>query len=137
MANAARNGLTAALLAASGFTSTEQGLEGDRGFTRMFAQRRDLDEITRGLGETWELAQNAYKPYPCDIVAHPVIDGCLALRDDPRVARDAVERIELRVHPLVRMLMANAAPVTVRSSSWRGRSMRSLMRARSRAAAPR
>ncbi|HEX9464900.1 MAG TPA: MmgE/PrpD family protein [Alphaproteobacteria bacterium] len=112
MANAARNGLAAALLAAKGFTSTEQGLEGERGFTRVFAQRRDLDEIVRGLGATWELAQNTYKPYPCGIVAHPVIDGCLALRDEARVAPDAVERIELRVHPLVRMLMGNAAPRT-------------------------
>jgi 2-methylcitrate dehydratase PrpD len=112
MANAARNGLMAALLAAKGFTSTEQGLEGDRGFARMYAQRRDLDEIVRGLGETWELAENAYKPYPCGIVAHPVIDACLALRDEPRAAPDAVERIELRVHPLVRMLMGNAAPLT-------------------------
>jgi 2-methylcitrate dehydratase PrpD len=112
MANAARNGLMAALLAARGFTSTEQGLEGERGFTRVFAQRRDLDEIIRGLGETWELAQNAYKPYPCGIIAHPVIDACLALRDDARAAPDAVERIELRVHPLVRMLMGNPAPLT-------------------------
>ncbi|MDB5867606.1 MAG: MmgE/PrpD family protein [Betaproteobacteria bacterium] len=112
MANAARNGLMAALLAAKGFTSTEQGLEGDRGFARMYAQRCDLDEIVRGLGDTWELAQNAYKPYPCGIVAHPVIDACLALRDEPGAAPDAVERIELRVHPLVRMLMGNAAPLT-------------------------
>jgi 2-methylcitrate dehydratase PrpD len=112
MANAARNGLMAALLAAKGFTSTEQGLEGDRGFARMYARRCDLDEIVRGLGDTWELAQNAYKPYPCGIVAHPVIDACLALRDEPGAAPDAVERIELRVHPLVRMLMGNAAPLT-------------------------
>jgi 2-methylcitrate dehydratase PrpD len=112
MAHAARNGLMAALLAAKGFTSTEQALEGERGFTRVFAQRRDLDEIARGLGETWELAQNTYKPYPCGVVAHPVIDACLALRDDARVTPDAVERIELRVHPLVRMLMGNAVPLT-------------------------
>jgi 2-methylcitrate dehydratase PrpD len=112
MANAARNGLMAALLAAKGFTSTEQGLEGERGFTRVLAQRRDLDEIVRGLGETWELAQNTYKPYPCGIVAHPVIDGCLALRGEARVAANAIERIELRVHPLVRMLMGNATPVS-------------------------
>jgi 2-methylcitrate dehydratase PrpD len=51
MANAARNGLMAALLAANGFTSTGQALEGERGFTRVFAQRRDLDEITDGLGK--------------------------------------------------------------------------------------
>jgi 2-methylcitrate dehydratase PrpD len=112
MANAARNGLMAALLAARGFTSTEQGLEGERGFTRVFAQRRDLDEITHSLGVTWEIAHNAYKPYPCGIVAHPVIDACLALRDEARLAPDAIARIELRVHPLVAMLMGNAAPRT-------------------------
>jgi len=112
MANAARNGLMAALLAAKGFTSTEAALEGERGFTQVFARRRDLDEIVRGLGRTWELGRNAYKPYPCGIVAHPAIDGCLALRDDPRARPDAVERIELRVHPLVPMLMGNPAPVT-------------------------
>ena len=112
MANAARNGLMAALLAARGFTSTEEALEGERGFTRVFAQRRDIDEIVRGLGDTWELARNAYKPYPCGIVAHPVIDGCLSLRAEARATPDAVERIELRVHPLVKMLMGNAAPLT-------------------------
>jgi len=110
MANAARNGLMAALLAAKGFTSTEQALEGERGFVRVFAQRHDLDEIVRGLGKTWELGQNTYKPYPCGIVAHPFIDGCLALRRESSVAPDEVEHIELRVHPLVRMLMGNAAP---------------------------
>lgn len=113
MANAARNGLMAALLAARGFTGPEQALEGERGFTRVFASRRDLDAITRGLGQTWELGYNAYKPYPCGIVGHPVIDGCLALRDDlpdRRAGPDAIARIELRVHPLVPLLMGNPAP---------------------------
>jgi 2-methylcitrate dehydratase PrpD len=112
MANAARNGLMAALLAEKGFTSTEQALEGERGFTQVFAQRRDLDEIVRGLGETWELAQNTYKPYPCGIVGHPVIDACLELRDETRVAPEAIEGIEVRVHPLVRLMMGNATPRT-------------------------
>jgi 2-methylcitrate dehydratase PrpD len=112
MANAARNGLMAALLAAKGFTSTEHGLEGERGFTQVLAQRRDLNEITRGLGESWELSKNAYKPYPCGIVAHPIIDGCLTLRDDPRIAAKSIAQVELRVHPLVRMLMGNATPAS-------------------------
>jgi 2-methylcitrate dehydratase PrpD len=116
MANAARNGLVAALLAEKGFTSTEQALEGERGFTRVFAQRRDLDEIVRGLGETWELAQNTYKPYPCGIVGHPVIDACLEVRKEARdkacAVPDALERVEVRVHPLVRLMMGNAAPRT-------------------------
>jgi 2-methylcitrate dehydratase PrpD len=112
MANAARNGVMAALLAGKGYTSTEEGLEGERGFARVFAQRCDFDEIVRGLGDSWELAKNTYKPYPCGIVAHPVIDACLALRNDSRISPSAVERIELRVHPLVRLLMGNAAPLT-------------------------
>ena len=112
MSNAARNGLVAALLAAKGFTSTEQGFEGERGFARVLARRHDPDELVRGLGRTWELAQNAYKPYPCGVVSHPVIDACLALRGDPRADPAAIERIELRVHPLVRVLMGNATPAT-------------------------
>lgn len=112
MANAARNGLMAVLLAGEGFTSTDHALEGERGFTRIFAQRADLDEIVRGLGESWELAQNTYKPYPCGIVAHPVIDGCLELRMEHGVTADSVDRVELRVHPLVLALMGNPAPRT-------------------------
>jgi 2-methylcitrate dehydratase PrpD len=117
MANAARSGLVAALLAEKGFTSTEQALEAERGgFTRVFAQRRDLDEIVRGLGETWELAQNTYKPYPCGIVGHPVIDACLEVRKEARdkacAAPEAIERIEVRAHALVRLMMGNAAPRT-------------------------
>jgi 2-methylcitrate dehydratase PrpD len=112
MSGAARNGLVAALLAEKGFTSSEQALEGERGFGRMFSRRHDPAEFVRGLGETWELAQNAYKPYPCGIVAHPVIDGCLALHGEKGAAPDAIERIELKVHPLVRALMGNAVPAT-------------------------
>ncbi|HEX4329519.1 MAG TPA: MmgE/PrpD family protein [Burkholderiales bacterium] len=109
MAGAARNGLLSALLASKGYTSTEQALEGERGFMRVLAQRRDLDEVTRGLGQSWELAQNTYKPYPCGIVGHPIIDGCLELRAEGMTA-DVIETIELRVHPLVRMLMGNPDP---------------------------
>ncbi|MDB5803896.1 MAG: MmgE/PrpD family protein [Betaproteobacteria bacterium] len=111
MAGAARNGLLSALLAAKGYTSTEQALEGARGFTQVLAKRRDLDEITRGLGQSWELAQNTYKPYPCGIVGHPIIDGGLELHVE-KVGADAIESIELRVHPLVQMLMGNPAPRT-------------------------
>jgi 2-methylcitrate dehydratase PrpD len=112
MANAARNGLLAALLAAKGFTSTAHALEGERGFARIFSQRSELNEIVRGLGETWELAQNTYKPYPCGIVAHPVIDACIELREKLGVAPEGIERVDLHVHPLVRILMGNASPRT-------------------------
>jgi 2-methylcitrate dehydratase PrpD len=112
MGHAARNGMLAALLAAKNFTSSEHGIEAPRGFAHVLSPRCDLAAIVDGLGATWELAQNAYKPYPCGIVAHAAIDACLDLRARHSIAPGAIERIEIRVNPLVLVLMGNAAPAT-------------------------
>jgi 2-methylcitrate dehydratase PrpD len=40
----------------------------------------DLARLTGGLGKSWEIAKNTYKPYPAGIVFHAVIDACFALR---------------------------------------------------------
>src|SRR3984893_9001124 len=98
---AARNGLYAALLAGKDFTSTREGIEGRRGFANVLATEHDFGEITDGLGETWELLENTYKPFACGIVIHPVIDGCIQLRREQGLTADAISRVELRVHPLV------------------------------------
>ncbi len=112
MGHAARNGLAAALLAAKDFTSSERALEAPRGFAHVLSTRQDLNEVLDAWGTRWELLQNAYKPYPCGIVVHPVIDACLALRSEHGIACDAIERIDVRVHPLVIALTGNAAPGT-------------------------
>lgn len=112
MGHAARNGLAAALLAAKDFTSTEHGLEAPRGFAHVLAPRHDLNEVLDEIGTRWELTHIAYKPYPCGIVVHPVIDACLELRGEYRIAPGTVESVELRVHPLVILLTGNPTPVT-------------------------
>ena len=112
MGHAARNGLAAALLAQKNFTSSGRGIEAPRGFAHVLSPHCDLNAIVAGLGTTWELAQNAYKPYPCGIVVHPVIDACLQLRREHGIAADAIDRIDLRVHPLVLRLTGNPAPRT-------------------------
>jgi 2-methylcitrate dehydratase PrpD len=110
MGHAARNGLMAALLAQKNFTSSERGLEAPRGFAHVLSSRCDLNAIVDGLGASWELAHNAYKPYPCGIVVHPVIDACLQLRSEHAIAADTISKIELRVHPLVMKLTGNPVP---------------------------
>jgi 2-methylcitrate dehydratase PrpD len=107
---AARNGMVAALLARENFTSTTQGIEGRRGFANVLATERDYARITGGLGETWELAANSYKPFACGIVVHPVIDACLQLRSEQRLDADRIEAIELTVHPLVLELTGKKTP---------------------------
>jgi 2-methylcitrate dehydratase PrpD len=94
-AQAAQTGLRAALLARAGFTSSPTALEGRYGFLSVFSEQPDLDALTGGLGERFEILRNTYKPYPCGIVIHPIIDACLELRrlhdlDPARIARVAI-----------------------------------------------
>jgi 2-methylcitrate dehydratase PrpD len=109
---AAQNGLAAALLAERGFTSSDRVLEAPRGFAHVMSSARNFDEITKNLGKTFEVALNTYKPFACGIVIHPVIDGCVQLRNEHGIAAADIERIEVRVHPLVLELTGKTAPRT-------------------------
>ncbi|KRR14042.1 MmgE/PrpD family protein [Bradyrhizobium valentinum] len=79
--NAARNGLFAALLAAEGYSASPFAIEGSLGWARAMGDEPDLARLTGGLGKTWEIAKNTYKPYPAGIVFHAVIDACFRLRE--------------------------------------------------------
>ena len=78
--NAARNGLFAALLAAEGYSASPRAIEGPLGWARAMGDEPDIGRLTGGLGKTWEIAKNTYKPYPAGIVFHAVIDACFNLR---------------------------------------------------------
>ena len=109
---AAQNGLTAALLASRGFTSTDVALEGKSGWANVLSTSRNYAEITANLGKTYEIALNTYKPFACGIVIHPTIDACIQLRNEHRLTADAIERIDLGVHPLVLELTGKKTPLT-------------------------
>ncbi|MCX7199419.1 MAG: MmgE/PrpD family protein [Proteobacteria bacterium] len=115
---AAQNGLLAALLAQRGFTAASTALEGERGFARVLASRRDIDAITAGLGTEWELLQNSYKPYACGVVAHPVIDACLRLRRAHHPDPAQVVRLDLHVSARALELTGIAAPPDGLKSKW-------------------
>lgn len=105
---AAANGVLAALLAERGFTGPTDALEGEHGYLRALASHHEPDRVLDGLGTRWLVEDNAFKPYPCGIVAHPGIDAAVAL--SARVDAGRVETIELRCHPLVAELMGEPDP---------------------------
>ena len=92
---AARNGLAAARLAAQGFEGPARPLEGLRGFMNVFGGANDTRALGE-LGKDWEMTRVAYKPYPCGVVLHALIDACLAQRDELRAAPE----ITVALHPL-------------------------------------
>ena len=106
---AARAGLTSALLAANGFTASPKALEAPRGYAQVVSTKTDWNEITGELGERFEISFNTYKPFACGIVIHPTIDAAIQLRGQGVKAED-IERVELRVHPLVLELTGKKEP---------------------------
>ncbi|HEX4333112.1 MAG TPA: MmgE/PrpD family protein [Usitatibacter sp.] len=106
---AARAGLTAALLAANGFTASPRAIEAPRGYAQVVSTKNDWNEITGELGERFEISFNTYKPFACGIVIHPTIDAAIQLRAQGVNAAE-VERVELRVHPLVLELTGKKEP---------------------------
>src|SRR5438105_7856221 len=106
---AARAGLTSALLASCGFTASARALEAPRGFVQVVSDKRAWNEITDELGERFEISFNSYKPFACGIVIHPSIEACVQLREQG-VTPEQVDRIELRVHPLVLELTGKKEP---------------------------
>ena len=109
---AARNGLSAALLAAQNFDSSERGIEAPRGWAHVLSTRFDPGIITDGLGEHFELSRNMYKPYPCGLVVHAVIDGCIELKRRHNLQPRDIERVDLRVNPMVLELTGKKTPNT-------------------------
>jgi len=106
---AARAGMMSALLAQHGFTASPRALEAPRGFVQVVSTKAAWHEATDELGERFEISFNSYKPFACGIVIHPSIDACVQLRDQG-VTADQVERIELKVHPLVLELTGKKEP---------------------------
>ncbi|HEY7338678.1 MAG TPA: MmgE/PrpD family protein [Bryobacteraceae bacterium] len=98
---AAQNGYASALLAQADFTAGEHALEGPRGFAAVTAAVYDLSKIAAGLGQDFNLRRNTYKPFPCGIVIHPTIDGCIQIREAHKLDPASIAAVRLRVAPLV------------------------------------
>jgi 2-methylcitrate dehydratase PrpD len=100
---AAANGVLAARLAAAGLSAPPDPL-GPGGALEVLAATVDRDALGRG----WELELNTFKTYPCGVVAHPAMDGAIAVSD--RIDPAEITAITLRCHPLVPELMGTLHP---------------------------
>ncbi|ESZ99518.1 MmgE/PrpD family protein [Sclerotinia borealis F-4128] len=104
---AAQNGIMAAVLAQGGYTSSEQALEATRGWANIVG-------VTKSdVGESLAKWKKSFKPFPCEIVIHPIIDTCSQLhremKDNGFTAKD-IKSIRAHVHPLVLELTGKKKP---------------------------
>ncbi len=110
--HAARCGMFAALLAERGFVCSDTMIEGPKGFAASFGQRPNLEAAVAKLGETFEIAALAYKPYPSGFVIHPITDACLEIANAHAFDPAHIERIEMSVNPLAVQLTNRPEPKT-------------------------
>lgn len=108
----AQNGILAARLASKDFGSTTNALEkwinlmsvaGEESHPQKIV---DLLQVKDGKRE-WTLLENAFKPYPCGIVIHTLIDSGIEARKeifgdqrDPKDVLNIVTKIEATVSPM-------------------------------------
>ena len=109
---AAENGLFAAFLAEQGFDSVPDGIGAPRCFAHVLGEAPDLDAAVRDLGATYEISKNMYKAYPCGVVIHPVIDGCVDIARTEGIDPMRVAAVEIRGNPFLLELTGRKAPKT-------------------------
>ncbi|KAG8670406.1 hypothetical protein FPOAC1_009820 [Fusarium poae] len=124
---AAQNGLLAAVMAEGGYTSSGGALEAKRGWAAVVGTNKPdvLQSLDHWLSTTnedglssqgtgrWEILRNSFKPFPCGIVIHPIIDACIQLHAELTRQGHSPEQIEsvtAEVHPLVLELTGKKTP---------------------------
>ena len=107
---AASSGVLSARLAQKNFNSSEEIVEGKRGFCRTFSDVAAPELALQELGTRWEIVRNGLKPYACGVVLHPAIDALVAIRSSAGFSTAAIEEVSLRVHPLVLAITGQPRP---------------------------
>ena len=94
---ASENGVTAALLAARGFTADAQALDGPWGFFSVHGGGLYEEKVAAGFAKTYSIVDPgvSIKPYPSGILTHQAMDAMLSLVRERDIAPDEVERITL------------------------------------------
>lgn len=114
---AAHAGVVAADLARFGITGPPTVIEGRFGFLQAWlGEQANVDAVTAGLGEKWELPGILFKPYPCNHFTHPGIDAARRIRAAGLRAEE-IERIELGIPTSVLRTIAEPVEAKARPDS--------------------
>jgi 2-methylcitrate dehydratase PrpD len=94
----ARNGVTAATLAASGFTGVEDVFSGDKNFFFAYAAEPDPEALTRGLGTTYEVVNTSIKRWSVGFPIQAALDSMAALIKEHGVGANDLEKLTVTIH---------------------------------------
>jgi 2-methylcitrate dehydratase PrpD len=96
MGLAARNGVTAALLAKEGFGAPPDVIQGKSGMLGAFTDNPKPERFVEGLGKRHTIMEAAFKLYSCCAFLHPGADALLKIMSDNGLKGSGIQSIELR-----------------------------------------
>lgn len=96
--SAAYNGITAAYLAGTGMEGCLSALEGKDGLFHTQSENVDVQDVCRGLGQVYTIADTYNKMYPSCRHAQPGIEAVLDLAAEHGIAPEDVEKIWIGTH---------------------------------------
>ncbi|MCX5907955.1 MAG: MmgE/PrpD family protein [Deltaproteobacteria bacterium] len=94
---AAYDGVLSAILAGRGFTCVRDILEGNKGYITVFGEDSKAAPMVKGLGKTYEILKNTFKPYAACLLTHPTIDGLIRLKKQHKIEAEDVAEIRSEV----------------------------------------
>lgn len=95
---AARNGVTAALLASHGYKSSPDALAGPHNVLRPFGgDAADVTQLTHELNERFETCGTSIKRHACCGQTHSSVDSLLALIKEHSIQFNQIERIDVEL----------------------------------------
>lgn len=94
---AAGNGVTAAMLAKTGFEANTEALDGPWGFFSVFGRGFDVEQIAGCLGSPHTIVDPgvSIKPYPCGVLTHPSMDTMLSIVTEHDIRPDDIKAVVL------------------------------------------
>jgi 2-methylcitrate dehydratase PrpD len=95
---ASENGVTAALLAAKGFSADKQALDGPWGFFAVHGGGLTMQKtLLEGFGKPWSIVTPgvSIKPFPCGVLTHPTIDLMIKLVVANDIRPDDIESVTI------------------------------------------
>jgi len=102
---ASERGVTAALLAETGFRATELGLEGVQGFAQMFCRGHlDPSSLLDDLGSSFVITSRWVKRYPMNTTLHAPVEALLKIMREHDLRAGDIEEIDAawqRVEPFL------------------------------------
>jgi 2-methylcitrate dehydratase PrpD len=93
----ARNGVTAVNLARAGAAGTADPFHGERNFLRAYSPEPRPEELVRGLGQNFEIAQTSIKKYCVGSPIQAPLEALFEMIAEHKLRADHVERVIVRL----------------------------------------